>query len=387
MDTQKLLLLLKYILNKQPLSECPVVSQDWKDLLAQAKQHNVVSMLGCVLPQLTAAQMPPQKELDSLRRQAMLMALVNSNQLHGLEQMQQAFEAQGIWHMPLKGSTTRHLYPQPEMRTMNDLDILTKPSQQKEIRKIMTALGYADFKEGRKHDIYCKKPYIRIEMHREMVAARSRFSKYYRNVWDRCQPEEGKKYACRMSATDAFVFNLVHLAGHLDEGGVGIRFITDVYVFDRCDAVDKAALQNTLEELGLWELYKNVSCLAQQWFSMDPPVLEQAQAKLMQRLGEFVLSGGLFGTADNSSALAVHNDGRIGHFLKACFPGYEEMRSMYPWLEKWRILLPWSWFLRGTRSLLFRRESIKGQFRTSVSGDVQKGDALHRLYRDIGYYE
>ena len=41
MDTQKLLLLLKYILNKQPLSECPVVSQDWKDLLALAKQHNV----------------------------------------------------------------------------------------------------------------------------------------------------------------------------------------------------------------------------------------------------------------------------------------------------------------------------------------------------------
>lgn len=385
MGSQKLLQILKCILNEQPLSDCSIAPEDWQHLIWLAKRHNIMGMLGCTLPLLSEQQMPPQKERDSLRRQAMAMAMVNSNQIHELGRIQDAFEQQGIWNMPLKGCTTRQLYPLPDMRTMNDLDILCKPSQQRQIRKIMSQLGYADFQEGRKHDVYSKKPYIRIEMHREMVPARSPFSKYYRDIWNRCMPMSGCRYNCQLSATDAFVYNLVHLAEHLEEGGVGIRFITDVYAFDNSPTVDREQLHSTLESLGLWQLYCNVSALAQQWFSLNPPTLEQSQAQLIERFGHFVLAGGLFGSAETGSALAVQKEGRVRYFLKACFPGYREMCSMYSWLEKWPFLLPWSWFLRGVRSLLYRRKSIKKQFHVSATGDVQKGNEIRQLYHDIGY--
>lgn len=386
MESQKLLQLIKCILNRQPVCDCAVSAEDWPGLIVLARQHNVVSMLGSVLTELSAEQMPGDKDKEALRHLLMGTALVSSNQLYALDQIRDAFEKQGIWHLLLKGSTTRYVYPQPDMRHMNDLDILCKPSQQRQVRKIMQQLGYDDFQEGRQHDVYQRKPFIRVEMHREMVAASSPFSRYYRNVWNRCKPAEGYRFSCEMSATDAFVYNLVHLAEHLEEGGIGIRFITDVYMYDNCGTVNREQLREELDKLGLWRLYCNVSCLAACWFSPEPPILSEEQAQLMKRLGGFVLAGGLFGRSGDGSALAVQKEGRVRCFLKACFPCFEEMCSMYPWLRQWPILLPWSWFLRGVRSLLYRRESIKGQLRVSATGDSQRGAELRKLYHDIGYY-
>ena len=269
---------------------------------------------------------------------------------------------------------------------MNDLDILCKPNQQKAVRRIVLEQGFTDYREGRKHDSCSKPPFVLLELHREMVAARSSFSRYYRNVWDMCTLREGCSYTYEMSITDAFVYNLVHLAGHLEEGGAGIRFVMDVYIYNQCRMVDRERLEQELKKLQLWELYQNMSCLAELWFSPEPPELEAPQQKLMERLGAFVLSGRLFGTQENSQALKVQKEGRAQFLLKAFFPGYAEMRSMYPWLEKWPVLLPWSWLLRGVRSLLFRRGNIKSQLRTWKDGDISRGAQLRQLYRDIGFY-
>lgn len=385
MESQKLLQILKCILNEEQGCDCAINAEEWPGLIKQAQRHNIVGILGCVLPLLSEEQMPSDQQKKYLNQLTMGAAMISSNQLYAVEQIRDAFEKQGIWHVQLKGCVTRQLYPQPDMRAMNDLDILCKPSQQKSIRKIMAQLGYEDFQEGRKHDIYRRKPFVRVEMHREMVAARSPFSRYYRDVWSCCRPVQGYQYACQMSATDAFVYNLVHLAGHLEEGGVGIRFITDVYVYDHCAAVDKTLLKKELEKLGLWKLYCNVSCLAECWFSPKPPALSAEQEQLIKRLGDFVLAGGLFGKSGDGNALAVQKEGRVRYFLKACFPGLAEMRSMYSWLERWPILLPWSWFLRGARSLLYRPGSVRGQLRKSINGDTQRGKELRQLYRDIGY--
>ncbi len=385
MESQKLLQLIKCILNGLPVCDVPVTGQDWPGLIRLAQQHNIGSLLGCVLPMLSADQLPEAQEA-SLRRIAQAATVISSNQIYAAQQIQDAFEEHGIWHVMLKGLTTRQLYPASDMRSMNDLDILCKPQQQKQIRKVMEQLGYCDFQEGRQHDIYQGRPFVRVELHREMVAARSPFSRYYRNIWDRCKPKPGYRFSCELSETDAFVYNLVHLAEHLEEGGVGIRFIADVYVYDHCDAVDRQRLQRELETLGIWQLYCNVSCLAACWFAPQRPSMTEQQEALMKRLGDFVLSGGLFGSAADGSALAVQKEGRVRYFIKACFPGYGEMCSMYPWLRRWPVLLPWSWFLRGIRSLLYRRSSIRTQLRISTTGDAQRGAQLRKLYRDIGYY-
>ena len=311
--------------------------------------------------------------------------VISSNQMHAASQIQDTFEKQGIHNLLLKGCSTRQLYPNPDMRTMNDVDVLYNGQQDKKVHKVMEQLGFQGFQEGRKHDCYDRPPYVRVEMHRQMVAARSPYSKYYRNIWKRCILKEGCNCSYELSATDAFVYNLVHMAEHLEEGGIGIRFVMDVFMFDKCKDVDRDRLKEELETIGLWRLYENVSCLAKMWFAPDMSVADEKQLCLMQQLGDFVLSGRLFGNASDGKALAVQKDGRMGFLIKACFPGYREMCSMYTWLEKWPVLLPWAWFIRGVRSLLFRRGNVKSQFTASRNGDVNRGEQLRELYQKIGY--
>lgn len=53
------------------------------------------------------------------------------------------------------------------------------------------------------------------------------------------------------------------------------------------------------------------------------------------------------------------NQGEL--MVPAKFPDLRNMQSMFVWLEKWPILLPYAWVLPGVRSLKTRRNNIKSQ--------------------------
>lgn len=385
MKEQKLLEIIKSILNRQQSCACHMAPEDWKPVMVLAGRHKLSHLLGFALELFPKEELPDAAVCAEIRKNMLSTAMVSNNQLYAAQQIQQCFEEKGIFNLLLKGISTRELYPDPDMRTMNDVDILCKPSQQNQIRKIMEQLGFTNFQEGRLHDCYDRPPFVHVEMHRQMVAARSPFSGYYQSIWKRCVPKTGCKYTCELSVTDGFVYNLVHLAEHLEEGGIGIRFLVDVYIFDCCEEVDRDSLKAELEKIGLYRLYQNVSCLAKLWFAPMKPQLSEEQAALMKRLEEFVLEGRLFGKPGDGNALAVQKEGRIGFFLKSCFPGYKEMCSMYSWLGKWPILLPWAWLRRGVTSVLFRRKNVRSCFNASRSGDKGRGEQLRKLYREIGY--
>ena len=58
------------------------------------------------------------------------------------EQVFKEMDAAGIWHLPLKGSVLKSLYPKPWMRQMSDNDILFDPEYQSEVKDIMVKRGY-----------------------------------------------------------------------------------------------------------------------------------------------------------------------------------------------------------------------------------------------------
>jgi hypothetical protein len=60
------------------------------------------------------------------------------------------------------------------------------------------------------------------------------------------------------------------------------------------------------------------------------------------------------------------------------------MKSMFPWLGKWPILLPVSWVIRGVRSFLFRRKNIKTQWSKFKTGNEEYGKKLEQFYNKCG---
>lgn len=349
---------------------------DWPTLLKQAKRHNVLPTLACVLPLLP--EKPDAATCRLLEGSLMEQMLIGSNQLYAAQQLLEQFESLGIYGMALKGIRTKTRYPQDYMRTMGDLDILCKPEQSPAVRKAMETLGYSDFEPGRKHDHYCRKPYINVEMHRELVASSSPYAPYYRDVWQRTQPAEGCGYRHEMSATEEYIYSIIHLVEHFMHGGVGLRFIMDVFVYERFVTLDRELLKTQLKQLGLWDFYENVRILALYWFE------EGEKGAQTEELAAYVFLGGVYGTAENASAAAVSKGGRLKFLLSACFPAFGEMCSMYPWLKKFPIGLPVAWVVRAVDSLLHRRGNIRSQFSAYAKGDMEKGRQLQSFYRRCG---
>lgn len=383
-EVRFLLEIVKYILNHNA-GEVPMPPKDmdWDELFRLAIRHSILNLLYYGVEVLPRESKPGEKHYNYLYQCAMREVVRSCNQTEDAEELLRAFEKDKIDVLAVKGFCTKRHYPQPEMRTMGDVDILCRASQQQQCKNTMLRLGYDWEAEGRKHDHYLRKPYMNVEMHRELVAVDSEYYLYYENIWDRVKPREGHQYVYEMSLEDEYIYNLIHLVEHFRSGGVGIRFVMDVYVYNRIETIDWEYIEGELTKLGLWKFFGHISKLAQKWFGEGESYTEE-EVVMLDKIAAYIVANGTFGTARNHAAVAVAKSGRGKFLLQTLFPNLKNMQSMFPWLEKWPILLPYSWVLRGVRSLLFRRKNIKVQMRKYKHGDMEYGEELKEFFDTCG---
>ena len=378
MEGKLLANLLGFALRGESATQVAVEPDCWEKLVRLANRHKVTNTLACVLPLLGEENRPSEELTQKLETVLFKQTMIGSNQLFAAQELQQAFEEKGLYSLCMKGIHTKLRYPQDNMRSMGDLDILCKAEQDALVKRAMEDLGYGGFQEGRIHDHYSRPPYIAVEMHRQLVSVRSDFDTYCQSVWERSRPLPGCQFAYAMTVEDEYVYNLIHMVEHFKKGGVGLRFVMDIYVYETQVEMDKAKVLQELEKLSLTEFYRNVVKLARHLFE------EGETDPLTEELAAFIFSGGVYGSRDNAQALSVSKNGRIGFVLRTCFPGYRDMCSMFPWLAKCPVLLPLTWLIRAVRSLLFRSRNVKGQFQAVAKGDPALGKELRGFYRQIG---
>lgn len=375
MNTNKLLLIiLGRLINKN--SSAIEQANNWKELVSLAKKHGVLQCLAYYVGAIKEEHKPDKSTCDYLYSVLLQESMRSQNQFYAVDVIQKTCEESRIDTLVVKGSVTKKRYSDPLFRSMSDIDVLYKTEQHNEFKKAMLSLGYTDYREGRKNDTYNMPPFISVEAHRSLLANESEYYEYYSDIWNKCKLKEGCKYTYEMSLEDEFIFNVIHLAEHFRHGGVGIRFIMDIFVYDNLD-FDRDYFENELKKLNLYDFYLNISALAKYWFS------DGESTDLIEKLSDFVLSNGVFGTKGNEAALYV-SKGRFPFFLRTCFPKYEDMKSMFLWLEGKKYLLPYAWILRAFNSLRYRKHNVKAQFLKAKTGDKNKGRELIAFYNECG---
>ncbi len=367
--------LLRIIASQLNNTVCEINISDWNKLMQLAKQHGLLQYVALYAQSITDHQPDTgiQNDLFTVIAQE---AACSANQLDAVVEMQQVMEKNGIYNLVVKGAVTKRRYPDEVMRSMGDIDLLYKPEQHHVFKALMLSLGYGDYQEGRKNDTYSRPPYITVEAHRELVESGSKYADYYQNIWNMAHPKEGMKYTYEMTLEDEMIFNVVHLSEHFKEGGAGIRFIMDVYVYSRI-VLDRDYVEQELKKLGLNEFYQNINALANHWFA------DGESSELTEKLADFIMAGGVFGDSENAAALAVE-EGRARRFFKVCFPNYESMKSMYPWLKGKRALLPYAWVLRGVGAVRHRKNNIQAQINWMKTGNAVKAKELREFYTECG---
>ncbi len=280
-----------------------------------------------------------------------------------------AFEAEGIWYMPLKGSLLKNWYPRLGMRQMSDNDILYDESCRAKVRDLMTGLGFDCDHFGRgKDDAYFKKPVLNFEMHYtffEPVDPKPLYE-YYSHFKEHLIKDEGNDYGYHFSHEDFYLYLIAHEYKHYIKGGTGVRSLSDSYVFLQKfgDSLDWDYLNGELDKMGIRDYADRSRELALKVFgSMDEPKLSTEERRFLDL---FIFSG-TYGTAEQDMENRLENEAggsKVRLFFRRLFPPMENIKAWWPFFYRHKWLLPVLWFIvRPIDALVHQRGRLRKELR------------------------
>lgn len=317
----------------------------------------------------------------------------SARQLANFDKLTACFEEAGIDYMPLKGSVLKRLYPLPEMRVMGDCDILIRAEQIDRARDLMKEQGYT-LEEMTDHCYEYKSPdKMMIELHVKLLPDREiDLEPYYKDGWWTARPSGQHPCHYEMRPEDHYIFQLAHFVKHFRGRGAGIKFVIDFKVFEQAyPDMDMDYVRSELVKLGLDEFYDNIRRTLAVWFE-DAPADEMTDhlTELLFNTTTFGLDErGLVSEAYRQSKLAeasgktsTASTRRRNKWFELFFLPYSAMKEKYLALEKWAILLPIFWIVRGFDILLFHKDKID-----RVDADMEKlsQESVDAYRKEINY--
>lgn len=296
--------------------------------------------------------------MQSLYKHMLLHYAVNENQQYEIGQIFSAFEAQHIDYLPLKGAVLKSYYPKTDMRTMSDIDVLIHVEQMPVIEQILTALGY-EFHQESAHEIIYKKTQINLELHKSLIPSyHEDMYKFFGNGWDMAQKETADSCRYVMTPEHTYLYLFSHFSKHFQDGGIGIRHMTDLWIWRQNHPdMDNAVIDKGLETLELTEFHQNIMQTLQTWFA------DAAPTELTDFITKFIISSGSFGQRENrrlSTASVNAPNAKNARQIKGqsvrtlIFPKKQLLINDYPILKKHGWLLPAVWILRAFKAVFIK---------------------------------
>ena len=364
-------LVLSQLNGKKPLNIPDNI--DVNEIIDIAKRNHMNYL---VLGALIKTDNIPEETLNRLRRIIQNSVLTTLAQVTELKKLVDAFEKAGIKNQPMKGSCMKYMYPSPEMREMSDIDILVDGDQMDAAGKIMTELGYSLSQSIKHHDIYYKRPFMIVEVHRSMYDKTVDANQYdYFKSFEKAVLKENKNYTYDFNKEDFYVYMIAHMAKHFYIMGCGIRNLLDVYIYleKYGKELDRNYLNKELKNCGLYEFTTHIEKLAYIWLNG-----EKGDA-FYDDLFQYMVDCGIYGKDENGIwhkfAEEKLNGKKITRFkLKKWyyFPPLFYMSEDYPWLEKFPFLLPVAWLIRGFRGIFMKKGKKKRKMLEVIDGNKAK---------------
>ena len=339
---------------------------NWPALLALIKAHHLERLIFQAL-NLGSCQSPgyqshfPAAFIAQLRQGSDFDLRRSIRQDYEIERLLDAFEANQIDYLPLKGIVLRRYYPSPDLRYMTDADILLRAEQMALALQIAGELGYTLHSDSPHHAVLHLGAALTIELHRYLMDGK--LSERIGSGWRLAIREESTQHGYAFSPEDLYCHLLAHMARHFTSGGVGLRSLIDLFLVVRHDQAkwDTRYLQQKIRDYKLEAFTSSLLKLAENWFGDDPTF------NIDDELSRFILSSGMMGHAHHANvqkfSVGKGNPGDLGMkakiTLELIFPGRSNMAVRYPLLKRAPWLLPIAWLLRAGDVLVHKIVRLK----------------------------
>lgn len=337
------------LLRQEVVGRAAILPQelDWTALARLAKWHGLEGFVYCGVRRL-GLQLPEAiwQQLEKAYQRAVFWDAQFDFVRQQLEQRMTALE---VPHIFLRGICLKGDYPVPALRTMSDIDILVRAEDFGRLKQAAEAMGGMQEAGDGNHRIYRFPCGVLVEFHPNLLHHASPVGTQINPGWQYAAPEEGFG---RQLTEEGFYLNLIcHLAHHFASGGVGVRFIMDVWVDRhlRKTRLDRAFVEAELERFGLLEFARNVEALAEGWFGggeMTP---------LLEQMGRYVFTSGTHGTTKRAmlNAVSLSKSGsRRSALLGKMFYPRQELEDRYCWVRGKPWLLPAAWCARAWKAVV-----------------------------------
>lgn len=351
------------------------------NIFALAESHDLAHFI--YEPMKKSGLLEPGSELEKkLQKQQMLAVFRYKRIEHELITLSKLFEDEKIPFIPLKGSVIRKYYSKPWMRTSCDIDILIHESEFERAKNIICSkLGYKAEDTPGYHDISLYSPSgVHLELHFNIKEKMERIDKLLERAWDYATPKSEGSYEYVFSP-EFFIFHIVaHMSYHFINGGCGVRPFMDMYLVKKNTEYNEAELIKMCNECELADFYRSVSYLTDSWFS------DKQKNDLTERMQEYLIYGGVYGTLENKVAVdRTRRGGKFSYALSRIFLPFNSLKRLYPILERHPWLMPFChirrWFsiIFGGR---FKKSIIEMKANSNISNE--KANQTAHLLKEIG---
>ena len=323
---------------------------DIKQIEALARIHGIESLI------MDAFIKNNIKPTDKFIKTSKANSYKTLKQEEEFNQIKATFEKNNIAYMPLKGAILYKMYPKSKWRNKADIDILVKESSLKASGDLIKENGFKVYMLGGNHDSYVMEPFVKVELHRNLIDEAYKPYEYFKDVWESSYIyNEGCCYYLKEEYF--YLFLISHASKHFSNSGFGVRFLIDVYYYfkyikDNNISFDWEFVKEELEKLGLLK-YQNIIISSVDYLFNGA----DADSDTLFFI-DYVISSGAYGTYKNTSNLGVKKSGGSKKYLlRRLFPPVSMMKKRNPILKKCIILLPWFYFTRLIKGLFHIKDN------------------------------
>lgn len=359
------------------LSDISLNAKEWDRVLSLARKHNVVTLVF-----EKASEVSAFTKLPTYTQNMMETMTIVASQARRTEEFLSLYQKclqEDIHPIVMKGIICRQLYGEYcDHRPSGDEDILVCKEDYEQIQRILIENGYIpensnvthkQLEELQEITFHNTQSGLTIEVHVNPIGhhnnLRRRMNDYFMGVFERSiMLNINDVNISTMSATDHYVYLVLHSFKHFTSAGFGIRQVLDILLFEQeyADKIDWAYVEMVLKDIRAYSFWADLIYIGKQYLGFNSQLKRSENCP--EDLLADLLGNGIFGNGTQeqrtalqmtNAAVAGNNRSRVDTILRTIFPSKSQILNNHPELQEKPWLLPICWVKRWGRFLVHNK--------------------------------
>lgn len=365
---QILVYLLSAAIRGEKVQEDKIQNINWEAILEQAKEQNIYSIIYPIIKDLDTHHRPENNIIDQWKKQTILTGINQQRNINQMGLVLASFNKENIPVIGLKGLILREFYPQKELRTMSDVDLLIQEKNLDKSRKVLLSMGYSEDEKDLKHIVFSNKDHLPIELHWALIdSGHFKHAEYLEDdIWKNTNKINIYGATVLTPSIENQILHLcLHMVTHFVYSGFGLRQLCDLVLFveSEINRIDWNRFYNKVKRCKIEKFTFAIFEICRRFFDMDVPNIlydkNLKDNKYVDMIEESIISKGafegVFGKESfesfspelllycESNESSKKNFEKIRNFLRFLFPSLPKMIERYEYVDRYNILLPIAW--------------------------------------------